>query len=394
VLPHAILEIPALLLAGALGLRVGLAWIRPLPGLGRWLSLRRLSRDFARSLLVVVPFLFTAALLEAYAQPLCFDRFVVLRRADAPGMSDERRIGGYYESKQAAWSPDGEHLAVVDSQDRLWLRSVADPASDTLLGEPDDEGAYGSPSWSPEGKRIAVIRQPLDFDDREHYALTLVDASSGELEVVPGGPTGRYLRAAWAPDGELIAVVVLEFSPDLYESRGINLWMVDVESGEWKKVTTFLPGAGVAAGSGLSWRPDGRALAFVKRRGQEEQRSSGASTPAEYVLCIAARDGAQIQQVTELRDSSDVAWSPEGDWLAYVWIAHPPDVASWTDEDMHRAPEPGEIRLIRPDGSGRTDDLARVDQLSSLSWSPEGTQLAYRRIGTTVIATPRVPALE
>ena len=388
-LPHSVLEFPALLLAGALGLRAGLAWVRPLPGLGRWVSVKRIWRDFAFSLLVIVPFLLVAAVLEAYVEPICFERFLLFNKAYAPGMTGGRRAGPISNVEEFAWSPDGERLAVMNYGGRrgLWLRDIADPTSDLLLAEAG-ESAYRSPTWSPAGKSIAVIHCPHDFDDREHYALALVDASSGELEVIPGGPPGRYLRAAWAPDGEVIAAVIFELAPGSGESRGINLWVVDIESGEWRKVTAFAPGSGVAAGSGLSWSPDGRALAFVRYEAQEEQDHGGAHTPSKYELCVTARDGTHIERLTELKDSTRVAWSPDGDWIAYVWVARRAKVEDWDDFE-----EWGDIRLIRPDGTDETGVLARADQGSSLSWSPDGTQLAYQRIGTTVIGTLRPSAL-
>jgi len=392
-LPHAVLEIPAMLLASALGFRAGLAWIRPLPGLRPWVSVRRISRDFAVSLMVIGPFLFIAGILEAYAWPMSFDRFVVLGVGNAPGMSDERRIGGYGESVQAAWSPDGEHLATIGLGGRLWLRELGGGAPDLLLADPGDDASFYSPSWSPDGKRIAFIRDPVDIDDREHYALMVLDVASRKLEIVPGGPVGRYRCAAWAPNAELIAVVIAELSPDLTHSKGTNVWTVDTESEEWQKATAFLPGwPGVAPGSGLSWSPDGRAIAFVKYVPHQGQEGARTITSGRYVLCVAASDGARVKEVTRLRHTTDVAWSPDGNWIAFVESPPSADVSDWTETDIFQAPDLGDIGLIRPDGADRADGLARADQLSSLSWSPDGKRLTYQRLGTCIIGTPRIVA--
>ncbi len=65
-LPHGLIELPAFWIAWALALRTGSAWLWPLPGSGRWLSLKRQLRRSAAVLPFVVLMLLVAALLEAY----------------------------------------------------------------------------------------------------------------------------------------------------------------------------------------------------------------------------------------------------------------------------------------------------------------------------------------
>ncbi len=398
-LPHGLLEYPALVLAWALALRAGVAWIRPLPNLRRWPSVKRLFRDFCLSLLVVIPLLLGAALLEAYAHPALAYRYLLgIGRYER--MVSERVVGrpfgGVYQS---AWSPGGERLATVDqSETRVCVETTSEDSASVLLAEAGERALLSSPSWSPDGKRIALIRRPTDRDRIEENKLVVLDVASRKLSIVARGPVGRYLRAAWAPDADRIACIVLEFSADHTRTMGTNIWEVDVRSGTWHKITSFEPGGrGVAPGNGLSWRPDGRAIAFVKSVPQQGQEGARTITSDRYVLCVAASDGARVKEVTRMKHTTDVAWSPDGNWIAFSDLAS--DVGTraslhsdgWEELDLEEL-DMLDIGLVRPEGSDRTDGLARIDAYSSLSWSPDGKRLAYQRLGTCIIGTPGILA--
>ena len=66
VLPHAVLEIPTFILAAAFGLRFGVSWVKPMPGLGvRQSFFLALRRNF-EILPVLVALFFLAAVLEVF----------------------------------------------------------------------------------------------------------------------------------------------------------------------------------------------------------------------------------------------------------------------------------------------------------------------------------------
>jgi uncharacterized membrane protein SpoIIM required for sporulation len=76
ILPHGIVELPAIVLATAFGVRLGASIMSPPPGFtvteGLLLSIADLIKVF---FLVVVPMLFLAAVLEVYLTPLVVMRF-------------------------------------------------------------------------------------------------------------------------------------------------------------------------------------------------------------------------------------------------------------------------------------------------------------------------------
>ena len=99
-----------------------------------------------------------------------------------------------------------------------------------------------------------------------------------------------------------------------------------------------------------SLSPDGEKIAFL-----HSARDDGL-----YDIWVGSVTRQDAEQVTNTRNVSDVAWSPKGDWLAYV--------QNWSDETLE-----GQISLVRPSG----DDAKILVDGDAPSWSPDGKQLAF-----------------
>lgn len=69
ILPHGILEIPAFLLSGAMGIKLGYMWLRPLAGKTRWRSFLHAFGEAARAVPVIVLLLLAAAMIEGFVTP-------------------------------------------------------------------------------------------------------------------------------------------------------------------------------------------------------------------------------------------------------------------------------------------------------------------------------------
>ncbi len=110
-------------------------------------------------------------------------------RADGSGELVQLTDGDY-EDSGPSWSPDGATLAFVSARGPDW---DIEPVSDVYLvaaqgGEPRrltrGGGSIDGVSWSPDGARLAVLRYPGVFDDPRHTQIAIVDASSGEIELL------------------------------------------------------------------------------------------------------------------------------------------------------------------------------------------------------------------
>jgi Tol biopolymer transport system component len=107
--------------------------------------------------------------------------------------------------------------------------------------------------------------------------------------------------------------------------------------------------------TGPTLSPDGTKVAFL-----HSPQNDG--TYDIWVTSVAVADA---EQETTKRNVSDVAWSPTGDWLAYV--------QNRSEETLE-----GQISLIRPNG----DDAHTLVRGDAPDWSPDGKQLVYVHDGS------------
>ncbi len=112
-------------------------------------------------------------------------------------------------------SPDGGRLACLDMAGNLLVADLASGAERTLAAPLGGGGLPGPPSWSPDGRRLALCdRNRLNQRFREGYNLIrVVDADTGEAALHAVAPhvslSDRYASGpVWSPDGRWMAVVV------------------------------------------------------------------------------------------------------------------------------------------------------------------------------------------
>jgi stage II sporulation protein M len=69
IVPHGIFEIPAFILAGAMGIKLGYMWLRPLAGESRWSSFLYAGKESLRVLPFILVWLVIAASIEGFVTP-------------------------------------------------------------------------------------------------------------------------------------------------------------------------------------------------------------------------------------------------------------------------------------------------------------------------------------
>jgi Tol biopolymer transport system component len=211
-----------------------------------------------------------------------------------------------------SWSPDGQRLAVQGDN------------GDLLIGSPGGEnlrsiGNFPMPSsWSPDGTQFAFIR---DGD------AWIVNADgTGETNATNFAAGGAF-QAIWSPDGRFIAVI-----------QQSQLQIVRLDGGE---VLPIDLGPGRDSFFGVRWSPDGARLAVVLGPGE---------TPTTVIVqtndwTATTLGGAGIDYV---------AWSPDGRFVALL------------DQSL----KPGQIDVANSDGSGRHTIWTGSDGSSRVTWVP------------------------
>ncbi|MFI0509279.1 amidohydrolase family protein [Streptomyces sp. WSLK1-5] len=157
-----------------------------------------------------------------------------------------------------ALSPDGTRLACLDMSGNLVVRDLPDGVERTLVAPLGAGGLPGRPSWSPDGRHLALCdRNRLNQRFREGYNLIRVvdTTTTGSAVLHALAPhtslSDRYDSGpVWSPDGRWMAVVA--------ESA---LWLLPVRpdgtpDGEPRRLTT-------EPADHPSWSADARTLLYL-----------------------------------------------------------------------------------------------------------------------------------
>jgi TolB protein len=111
-----------------------------------------------------------------------------------------------------------------------------------------------SPSWSPDGKKIAYV----SFESGNSN-IYVQDITTGSRQLVESHPKGINGAPAWSPDGRKLAVA-LSFVGNL------ELYVLDVASRQETRLTNSL-----SIDTEPVWSPDGQSLYFTSDRSGRPQ---------------------------------------------------------------------------------------------------------------------------
>jgi WD40 repeat protein len=154
-----------------------------------------------------------------------------------------------------------------------------------------DTYGYGSPAWSPDGKRLAFSANSQGSGASNIYTMS---AAGDDLTRLTDIEAGYNDYPSWSPDGKQIAYL----SYTDYEQPGEARVMND-DGSDWRTVVTS-----TQTHSAPAWSPDGSALAIPAYVDYKTSEGGG--------LWIAPLDGSAPRLVpgTEDRQCSGPVWSP------------------------------------------------------------------------------------
>ena len=188
-----------------------------------------------------------------------------------------------------------------------------------LTNDPADDL---SPSWSPDGTRIA-FRSDRDGND-EVYVM---DADGTHERNLTRDAASDY-SPAWSPDGASIA-----FASSRADPTGNDIWLMEADGSDPRPLVEQ---------RGIDeypvWSPDGARLAFGCTLGEILPSGVG-----DFEICVVQADGSGLTRVTDAPGLTSVgAWSPDGTGIIS---------SSSRDQDPGGVSQCGDLYLIAVDGS-------------------------------------------
>ncbi len=293
---------------------------------------------------------------------------------------------------------------------RLHRGDLMGGPSRTFTGDGHNDGL---PRWSPDGGQIAFVSDR----DKPGAQIYLLPADGGEAQKLTTLEEGGITELCWSPDGAQIAFAYRAtpeayrekakkereekgFSPPVrvhrkltyrldafgyYDDSFAQVWVVDAQSGAARQLTDA-----PNTHHSLAWSPDSQTLAFIANRRDDndlsEQRDdlykisvaagdakaeAGATSEPEQ---IAAPDGPKV----------GLAWSPDGQWLAYAGHTHPDDTWGGYNDRVLVIPATGASEAR--DLTGASDmsvgyltlsDSHEAGGGSLIQWSPDSATLYF-----------------
>ena len=212
---------------------------------------------------------------------------LIIINVDNPSDRRELPMTGVDEVYSPTWSPDGTRIAFSALAGGVSDLSVVDLASRAIRRLTADPYADLQPAWSPDGTAIAFTtdRFTTDLSSLTYgsYRIGLLDPTTAAIVPAPSVAGINHLDPEWSGDGSLFFVGDPDGVP--------NVFRLDLASAGVSQVTSITTAvAGVTPVSpALSVARDTGAIAFsVFRNGAYEVHRIDAPSPVEAVEALEA----------------------------------------------------------------------------------------------------------
>ncbi len=178
-----------------------------------------------------------------------------------------------------------------------------------------------SPSWSPDGSRVAFLSDRDQDGYEELYVINADGSGLTKLIYSPDWGVGDY---TWSPNGSRIVFAYFSYGASVTDATDdvSDIYVVNTDgSGLTNLTNTNDP----EWDEGASWSPDGSRIEFVSDR------------DGNWDIYLVNADGTGITKITnQTGNQSNAVWSPDGTKIAF---------SSDQDGDW-------DIYLMNADGSG------------------------------------------
>jgi serine/threonine protein kinase len=218
---------------------------------------------------------------------------------------------------------------------------------------PDD-----SPTLSPDGRFLAYAS--ARNDGWELYVLDLATLTETQITNLPD----KVRFPSWSPapgDDRII------FERRSGTGLGIAIWMVRADGSDLQSVIDS------GANSRPSWSPDGQRVIFG--RALSDNTRDGRITSSDFLDVFIYDFQTRLEQNltnTPGADDHNMAWSPDGQWIAYASVSSDTNGDGFVNLD-----DRSDLYVMRSDGSNATNITNGRFSAFSPSWSADSQEIAF-----------------
>jgi TolB protein len=261
----------------------------------------------------------------------------------------------------AVWSPNRKTVAFFGVQ---YVPSASDPTKDVPISEhvylidanssdqrplaPNQPGRW--PSFSPDGKKIAFDNVSGGPNSDGDIFVVNSDGTGSPQDLTKDLPVGRNIRPDWSPDGQRIAFV-----------RNGEIEVMNADGSNPTCLTCRSDGTNDGGlDNAPAWSPNGQQIAFQKTI----VLSNGAGHLEVYVMNADGSDETPLTNYdpnTNPGDSDDPSWSPNGQQITFerdIQVTGAPEIFTMNADGSDVAQLTGLPSLNGHPGWGRGPSLA------------------------------------
>jgi Tol biopolymer transport system component len=208
------------------------------------------------------------------------------------------------------WSPDGSRIAFSSTRYDPTIDGctpgfphefrcptdiyVMDLEGSNVERLTDDPVGEFMPVWSPDGSRIAFVREGVPGDTYEGVYTMAPDGS--DVRRVSSSSGGSDFWPSWSPDGSKLAFAAIR-------NEDWGIWVVDADGSDEHRI---LGGTGAGYVDNPVWSRDGTLIAFVGNMAVDDYSPEDAL----YVMCPDGTGVTPIADAPRYGVAGDIAWQP------------------------------------------------------------------------------------